>query len=170
MTRSQHSDSRDQITAQHHYHVRFTVFLITLPLSLPLYWCGEAGVWRIDIVVTKLPWWECVYSVHRYHYYHHTIIRSDTAEISIYTVRRDALCALTNNCEDNEYIQVFMVNVIILILTPPLQTFHPLMPLNHFTEHMHYNTQNTTCTVVMICVKLWLLHVMYTIVELRLPP
>ena len=82
------------------------------------------------------------YSVHRYHYYHHTMIRSDTAEISIYTMRRVALCVLTNNSEDNEYIQVFMVLFIHVLqnLQVPVSkssSCHPCQIVKYRAAHFH---------------------------------
>ena len=142
MISSEHCDSCDLITAQHHYHVRLTVFLITLPLSL----CIDVARRGCGGSILLLP--SChdgnvfTYSVHRYHYYHHTMIRSDTAEISIYTMRRVALCVLTNNSEDNEYIQVFMVLFIHVLqnLQVPVSkssSCHPCQIVKYRAAHFH---------------------------------
>ena len=145
------------ITAQHHYHVRLTVFLITLPLSLPLYidvarrGCGGS----ILLLPSYHPWWECVYSVHRYHYYHHTIIRSDTAEISIYT-RGEMPCVCwqitarimnTFKCLWSYFL--FVYNPLHILNSS--ETFHRLMTLASF--YIITPENNMTSTIAMIRAK-----------------
>ena len=70
-------------------------------------------------------------------------------------MRRDALRVLTNNCEDNEYIQVFMVLFLIRIQstthTHPSETFHRLITLASF--YIITPENNMTSIIVMIRAK-----------------
>lgn len=89
-------------------------------------------MWRIDIVVTKLPSMMGM-----------CLLRTSLSLLSSYNnqirhsrdfylhQRRDALCVLTNNCEDNEYIQVFMVLFLIRIQS----TTHPQSFRNFSSTH-----------------------------------